>query len=334
MRCAHRQFALLLALPLALTATGDVASSAAAVKQNDGIEATAPDVHDAPHPALAALARLLRDDDAKVRLAAAEALDSLDHAALPVISDIARARAALTDAEANDADRAARILRGALADLAEPPPGATVLFDGADLSHWRREGGGEIGWSIVEGTLQVAPGSGSIVTAEPVTDFHLHLEFQLPRLPDDVTGQSRGNSGVYIQQRYEVQILDSFDLEAGPRDCGGLYGYKAPDRNASRPPGEWQRYHIRFRQPRWQRAGEDWVKTHNARITVVHNGVLIHDDVELPDKTGMGYAESPQPRPLRLQDHGNPVRFRNIWIAPLNAATSPPRAPTTSEGTP
>ncbi len=193
------------------------------------------------------------------------------------------------------------------------PANAVVLFDGKDFSHWQREGGGDIGWKLADGTMQVAPGTGSIVTKKPVKDFVLHLEFNVPQMPANVTGQGRGNSGVYIQQRYEVQILDSYGLKSKNNDCASIYKFKAPDHNACKKPGQWQSYDIKFRAARFD--GDK--KVEDARITLYHNGVLVHDDVAIPNKTGAGRPEGPEPRPIRLQDHDNAVRFRNIWIVPL-----------------
>ena len=195
----------------------------------------------------------------------------------------------------------------------EPPEEATVLI-GPDtgLSKWKRQGGGDAGWIFKDGVAQVKPGTGSIITKEPYEDFRLHLEF---KIPEDAEGQHSGNSGVYIQQRYEVQILNSHGREAKAGDCGGLYRYKAPNVNAARPPGEWQSYDIVFREPEWDDEGN---KVEDVHITVVHNGELIHYDVELPNKTGQGDPEAPDPRPLRLQDHGSPVQFRNVWIQKLD----------------
>ncbi len=283
-----------------------------------------------PHPALSALAALLSHDSPEVRLAAAESLAALENAALPVLGDVAQARAeipALCERiSAGDAPSPQAALLCAaherltqlLTKLAEPPRDAVRLFDGTSLSHWQREGGGDIQWTVVDGSLRITPGSGSIITRLPVSDFHLYLEFNIPQSPAHIQGQQRGNSGVYIQQRYEIQVLDSFGLEAGPSDCGAIYGFKAPDRNASRPPGEWQSYHIRFRQPRWEQVDGEWHKRADARLTVVHNGHLIHNDVAVPNKTGAGLPEGPQSRPLRLQDHGSAVRFRDIWLVPLD----------------
>ena len=124
-------------------------------------------------------------------------------------------------------------------------------------------------------------------------------------------GQARGNSGCYLQSRYEVQILDSFALIAQFNDCSSLYRFKAPDVNMCFPPLQWQTYDIVFTAPRW---AADGTKVTNARITVWHNGVKTQDDVELPNKTGAGKPEEPTLLPLRFQDHGDPVVFRNIWV--------------------
>jgi len=200
----------------------------------------------------------------------------------------------------------------------KPPAGATVLFDGKDVSAWQMENGKTpITWTVEDGALVIAPKTGSIVTKEKVQDFQLHLEFNIDPLPEGVKGQGRGNSGVYIQKRYEVQILDSFGIEPPAKnDCGALYTQKAPDKNASKKTGEWQTYDITFHGARFDASG---TKTGNARITVVHNGIKIHDNAELPSKTGAGQPEGPDPGPIKLQDHDNKVRFRNIWIVPAKA---------------
>ncbi len=223
-----------------------------------------------------------------------------------------------------DVEQIERIWR----DYAEPPQvnvsfqrsaNAIVLFDGEKFSHWQRQGGGDIRWNVMDdGAIQVAPKTGSIMTKRDFTDFMLHAEFRTPQMPPEVKGQSRGNSGIYIQQRYELQILDSFDLEPKNNECGSIYTFKAPDRNVCKPPGEWQTYDILFRAARWADQDGKPVKVQNARITIFHNGVLIHDDVEVPRKTGAGQPEGPQPRPILLQEHGNEVAFRNLWIVPLD----------------
>jgi hypothetical protein len=145
-----------------------------------------------------------------------------------------------------------------------------------------------------------------------VGDFTLHAEFRIPLMPE-ANSQARGNSGLYLQRRYEVQILDSFGLEAAANECGSLYRQRSPDVNVCLPPGAWQTFDIEFRAARYNEAGE---KSENARITVRQNGIKVHDDVELPNKTGAGQPEGPQPLPIWFQDHGDPVRFRNVWMIP------------------
>ncbi len=185
-----------------------------------------------------------------------------------------------------------------------PPPGAWVLFDGSSLKHWHNGRLSPQGW-LCQGAE----------TAQPLpNDFWLHVEFRLPFMPQ-ARGQARANSGVYLHRRYEVQILDSFGLEPRDNGCGALYRYRAPDVNACLPPLVWQTYDIWFHSPRWSPDGGR--KLQAARITVRLNGVLIHNQVELVRKTGAGRPEGPQPLPLWLQDHGNQVRFRNIWLLPL-----------------
>jgi len=162
------------------------------------------------------------------------------------------------------------------------------------------------------------PGPKGIVTKQNFQDFKLHVEFKIPQLPPNVKGQGRGNSGVYIQRRYEVQILDSYGLEAKYQDCGALYKLKAPDKNACKKPGQWQTYDITFHAARFKGDRENLRKVKYARITVLHNGVIIHNNVELLNKTGAGQQEGPEPGPILLQDHGNKVQFRNIWLLPLD----------------
>jgi len=192
------------------------------------------------------------------------------------------------------------------------PADAVTLFDGTNLSQWQRDGGGEAKWPVADGAMTVAPGSGSIVTKQPYRDFMLHLEFKTPDMPQ-AQGQGRGNSGVYIQKRYELQILDSYGLEPKKNDCGAIYTVKAPAQNVCKKPNEWQTYDILFRGARFE-GGE---KVADARITVYQNDVLIHEDVAIPNKTGAGQPEGPGPGPILLQDHSNEVSFRNIWIVPL-----------------
>ncbi len=181
----------------------------------------------------------------------------------------------------------------------QPPPGAVVLFDGRSTEHFT---GARI---TDDGLLMEGP-----TTVAPVGDFRLHLEFRLPFMPT-ARGQARSNSGVYIQRRYEVQILDSFGLEPQFNDCASMYRQRPPDLNMCLPPLAWQTYDIDFQAARFDTQGN---KIRNARITVRLNGVAVHNNVELVNKTGAGQPEGPEPLPILLQNHGNPVRFRNIWI--------------------
>ncbi len=207
--------------------------------------------------------------------------------------------ARLLDSGGSELGQLAKIHRISPTQGLAPPPGAIVLFDGAPPTALKDAS------LTPDGLLEVGS-----TTATPVQDFRLHVEFRTPYMPYAL-GQRRGNSGVYIQRRYEVQILDSFGLEGKPNECGGLYRQTPPDLNMCLPPLSWQTYDIHFTAARWNDAGE---KTHNARITVYHNGVAIHENRELPSKTGAGRPESPQPLPIHFQNHGNPVHFRNMWL--------------------
>lgn len=195
------------------------------------------------------------------------------------------------------------------------PADATVLFDGTCLSGWKKRGKDEAAaWKIEDGYMEVVPGAGDIVSKELFTDFQLHVEFWLP-LMADCKGQARSNSGVYMQGRYELQVLDSYTLDPNIDDCAAIYVLAPPCVNAARPPEEWQTYDILFHAPRFNEHGR---KTKNARISVVWNGVWVHNDLEVPDPTGGEIDhEFSQPGPLMLQDHGNLVRFRNVWARKL-----------------
>jgi len=197
----------------------------------------------------------------------------------------------------------------------KPPRGATVLFDGTSMSEWHHpaSGGGKpAAWKVVDGNaMEITPKAGSLVTKRAFRDFRLHLEFRAPFLAGKA-GQGRGNSGVYIHGRYEVQILDSYGTEGRDNECGALYKFAAPRINMCAPPSQWQTYDITFKSPRLDAGGK---KTANARITVIHNGVTVHDDLELPHPTGAARKKTEIPSGnLLLQDHGNPVQFRNIWM--------------------
>jgi len=165
---------------------------------------------------------------------------------------------------------------------------------------------------LKDGAMEVGPGS--IITQKKFQDLKTHVEFRTPYMPK-AKEQARGNSGVYILGLYEVQVLDSYGLEGKDNECGGIYKVAAPRVNMCAPPGQWQSYDIEFHAARFDDSGK---KTKNARITVIHNGVTIQENLELPEPTGgaAGLAEN-RPGGIYLQDHGNPVQYRNIWAVDL-----------------
>ena len=183
---------------------------------------------------------------------------------------------------------------------ARPPKGAIVLFDGSNTEAW--DDG-----KLVEKNLLGPTGASS---KRKFGDHLLHVEFRTPYMPS-ARGQGRGNSGVYIQSRYECQVLDSFGLEGEENECGGIYSISKPAVNMCFPPLSWQTYDIDFTAARYDENGK---KTSNARVTIKHNGVVIHDELELPQGTPGRHPEGPEPDSVFLQDHGNPVAFRNLWV--------------------
>jgi len=193
-----------------------------------------------------------------------------------------------------------------------PPDGATVLFDGTNLDAWT----GTEGWQILDdGTLLVTPDGDYLVSKGTWSDVQLHVEFRLPLMAMS-RGQGRGNSGVFLQEEYEVQILDSFGLEGFYDECGALYKLSAPHVNACRPPLQWQTYDIYYRAARFN---ADGTLQEYGRITVYHNGVLIHSNQELSWRTGWKEKDRLEPPPngpghLKLQGHDNFVQYRNIWL--------------------
>jgi hypothetical protein len=198
-----------------------------------------------------------------------------------------------------------------------PPRDALVLFDGKGLDNWARKNGKDPApWKLVDGGAMQS-GGGDIVTRQQFDgSFKLHVEFRVPYLPK-ASGQGRGNSGVYVQGRYEVQVLDSYGLVPKNNDCGAIYEVAAPLVNACKAPTVWQSYDIEFHAPKC----ENGKKVEAARITVYQNGIKIQDNVSIPvDNTRAGMGGDPcTPGPILLQDHGNPVQFRNIWLVSLSA---------------
>ena len=199
-----------------------------------------------------------------------------------------------------------------------PPSGAVVLFDGKSFDGWtHRDGKTAVKWKLLDlekgGKVMQVTRATDIISKEKFDgNFKLHVEFRVPYEPKN-SGQGRGNSGVYLQGRYEVQVLDSYGIaKPGEGDCGGIYGIAKPKVNACKAPSIWQTYDIEFKSPECK----DGKKVKNGRITVLHNGVKIHDNVEITkDVTTAGLASDVcKPGPILLQDHGNPVQFRNIWL--------------------
>jgi hypothetical protein len=198
------------------------------------------------------------------------------------------------------------------------PSDATVLFDGKDLSKWQHKDGSAAKWKVESGYFEVVPKTGQLYTKDAFGDCQLHVEFQEPNPPKG-EDQDRGNSGVFLHGLYEVQVLDSYQSKTyADGQASAVYGQFPPQVNASRAPGQWQIYDIIFHGPRFDAAGK---LLRPARITALHNGVLVQDNVELTGPTGHHmrppYIAGPEKLPLSLQDHNHPVRYRNIWIREL-----------------
>lgn len=203
---------------------------------------------------------------------------------------------------------------------APAPSDAIVLFDGTSLREWRTTDSvpAPARWKVEHGYMEVVARTGAIATARSFSDVQLHVEWASPVKPEGHS-QERGNSGVFLMGRYEVQVLDSWQNPTYPDgQAGSIYGQFPPLVNASRAPGEWQSYDIVFHAPKFDAAGALLAP---ARMTVFHNGVLVQDDVALLGPTShqvrAPYSQHPDRLPITLQDHGNPVRYRNIWVRPL-----------------
>jgi hypothetical protein len=203
-------------------------------------------------------------------------------------------------------------------DAGPPPSDAIVLFDGRDLSRWvSQKDGGPARWEVKDGAATVN-GSGGIATRDGYGDCQLHIEWATPAIVKG-SGQGRGNSGVYLSGRYEVQVLDSYENKTYYHgQAGAIYKQYAPLVNACRKPGEWQSYDIIYHVPRFDAEGK---LLQPGTVTVLQNGVLIQDNVEIKGSTGPAgapkYRAHPIKQPIALQDHGNPVRYRNMWIREL-----------------
>lgn len=199
-----------------------------------------------------------------------------------------------------------------------PPAGAVVLFDGKSLDGWvKTDGKTKPGWKLVDGgAAEGVKGQGDVMTKETFGGrFKLHVEFRIPYEPHLTQGQGRGNSGVYVHGRYEVQVLDSYGLKSGKNDCAAIYDLTPPAVNACKAPTVWQSFDIEFTPPVF----DGKTKREPARMTVYHNGVKVHDDVPVKsDNTTAGLGGDPsRPGPILLQDHGHSVQYRNVWLLPV-----------------
>jgi hypothetical protein len=205
------------------------------------------------------------------------------------------------------------------------PADAVVLFGGSDLLAWQKPDGSAAPWQVGEGYFEVTPGTGTIQTKQGFGDVQLHLEWASPS-PARGTNQDRGNSGVFLMGRYEIQVLDSYQADSyADGQAGAIYGQYPPLANATRAPGEWQAYDIYFRRPRFSSDGS---LLEPGRVTVVHNGILVQNNEEILGPTSYmqfsPYSAHAPEGPIQLQDHGHPVRYRNIWIRPLPERAAPP----------
>lgn len=189
-------------------------------------------------------------------------------------------------------------------------PEKVILFNGKDLDNWTTRDGNAAGWSVEDGITTVTAKTGDIMTKEVFGDCLLHVEFRIPDMPE-AQGQAKGNSGVYIHGRYEIQVLDSYGLEPGKGDCSAVYDCHAPLFNACKPAAQWQSYDIIFRTARFD---DDGNLTEKPRLTLLHNGMPVHNNIVLENVTGGAMGDICKEGPLLLQDHGNAVSYRNIYV--------------------
>jgi hypothetical protein len=235
-----------------------------------------------------------------------EADGELKDGAVVVIGDVADGTIkdgviTVKDKDGNEVGKLDKVNRSSPTLGAKPPEGAVVLFDGKSADAF--DGG-----KMTEDGLLMQ----GCQSKQKFGSCKLHIEFRTPYQPED-RGQARGNSGIYVGGRYECQMLDSFGLKGENNECGGLYSVKAPDVNMCLPPLAWQTYDIDYTAAKYE--GDKLVA--NPRVTILHNGVVIHKDVELPGERSTTAAPNkpgPEPGPIYLQDHGNPLRYRNIWV--------------------
>lgn len=204
-------------------------------------------------------------------------------------------------------------------NISNPPSDAIILFNGNNLDSWRSADGGAAAWTLTNGVFTVTPGGKDILTKQEFGDVQLHIEWRTPEQVDpSKVGQARGNSGIFLQDRYEVQVLDNYNNKTYANgQAGSIYKQHIPLVNACKKPGEWQTYDIIFIAPRFNKEGR---VIEPAKITVLHNGVLVQNNVSLWGPTeylGLPVYKEHGTGPIRLQDHGNTVSYRNIWIREL-----------------
>lgn len=207
---------------------------------------------------------------------------------------------------------------------AKPPKDAIVLFNGSNLDAWQSSYGGPAKWRVADGALEITPGTGPIETKGKFGDIQLHAEWAAPQPPGGI-GQDRGNSGLFLMGQFEIQVLDSYKADTyADGQAGAIYGQYPPLFNASRPPGEWQTYDIAFRRARFDSSGK---LAEPARVTLFHNGILVQNNEAPIGPTSwlkeLPYTDEGDRGAISIQDHGHPVRFRNLWLRELPERPAP-----------